>query len=220
MEHKLESRLPGEILITSDMQMIPPYGRNQRTKESLDESERGEWQSWLKTQDSENSDHVIWSHHFMANIWKTVETVTDFILRGFKVTADGDCSHETKTLAPWKKSYDQPRQHIKNQRHYFANKGSSSQGYGFSSSHVWMWESDCTESWAPKNWCFWTAVLEKTLESPLDCKDIKPANPKGNHPGILIGRTDAPICQDPTHWTSFPDAGKEGRRRRGRQRMR
>ena len=70
-----------------------------------------------------------------------------------------------KTLAPWKKSYDQPTQHIKNQRHYFANKGLSSQSYGFSSSHVWMWELDYIESWEPKNWCLWTVVLEKTLES-------------------------------------------------------
>ena len=71
-------------------------------------------------------------------------------------------------LAAWKKSHDQPKKHIKKQRHYFANKGPSSQGYGFSSSHVWMWELDHKESWVPKNWCFWTAVLEKTLESPLD----------------------------------------------------
>ena len=75
-----------------------------------------------------------------------------------------------KTLAPWKKSYDQPRQHIKRQRHYFANKGPSSQRYGFSSSHVWMWELDYKESWALKNWCFWTVVLEKTLESPLELR--------------------------------------------------
>ena len=77
-----------------------------------------------------------------------------------------------KMQAPWKKSYDQPRQHIKKQRCYFANNGLSSQGYGFSSGHVWMWELDYKESWAPKNWCFWTVVLEKTLESPLDCKEI------------------------------------------------
>ena len=83
-------------------------------------------------------------------------------------------------LAPWKKSYDQPRQHIKKWRHYFANKGLSSQGYGFSSSHVWMWELDYKESWAPKNWCFWSVVLKTTLESPLDCKEIKPVNPKGH----------------------------------------
>ena len=82
--------------------------------------------------------------------------------------------------APWKKNYDQPRQHIKKHRHYFANKGPSSQGYGFSSSHVWMWELDHKESWAPKNWCFWTVVLEKTLESPLDCKEIQAVDPKGD----------------------------------------
>ena len=79
-------------------------------------------------------------------------------------------------LAPWKKSYDQPRQHIKKQRHYFDNKGPTSQSYGFSSSHVWIWELDNKESWVPKNWCFWTVVLEKTLESPLDYKEIQPVN--------------------------------------------
>ena len=88
-------------------------------------------------------------------------------------------------LTPWKKRYDQLRQHIKKQRHYFANKRLSSQGYGFSSSHVWMWESDCKESWVQKNWCFWTVVLEKTLESPLDCKEIQPVHPKGNQSWIF-----------------------------------
>ena len=102
---------------------------------------------------------------------ETMEMVTDFIFGGSKITVDGDCSHEIKMLAPWKKSYDQPRQHIKKQRHNFANKGLSSQGYDFSSSRVWMWELYYRESWAPKNWCFWTVVLENTLESPLDCKD-------------------------------------------------
>ena len=82
-------------------------------------------------------------------------------------------------LAPWKKSYDQPKQHIKKQM-TFANKGPSSQSYGFSSSHVWMWELDYKESWAPKDWCHWTVVLEKTLESPLDCKEIQSVHPKGN----------------------------------------
>ena len=81
-------------------------------------------------------------------------------------------------LAPWKRSYDQPRQHIKKQRHYFANKGPSTQSGGFSSSHVWMWELDHKESWVWKNWCFWTVVLEEILESPLDCRKIKPVNPK------------------------------------------
>ena len=94
-------------------------------------------------------------------------------------------------LSPWKKSYAQPRQHIKKQRHYFANKGPSSQSYGFSSSHVWMWRLDHKESWALKDWCLWTVVLEKTLESPLDCKEIKLANPKGNQSWIFFRRTDA-----------------------------
>ena len=89
------------------------------------------------------------------------------------------------------KSYDQLRQHIKKQRHYFANKGPPSQGYGFSSSHVWMWELDYKESWVPENWCFWTVVLEKTLESPLDCREIQPVHPKGSQSWIFIGRTDA-----------------------------
>ena len=87
-------------------------------------------------------------------------------------------------LTPWKKSYDQPRQHIKKQRHYFANKDLSSQGYGFSSSRVWIWQLDYKENWALKNWCFWTVVLEKTLESPLDCKEIQPVHPKGNQSWI------------------------------------
>ena len=95
-------------------------------------------------------------------------------------------------LAPWKKSYDKPRQDIKKQRLYFAN-GLSSQSYGFSSSRVWMWELDYKESWVLKNWCFWTVVLEKTLESPLDGKEIQPVNPKGNQSWIFIGRTDAEV---------------------------
>ena len=101
------------------------------------------------------------------------ETVSDFILGGSKITADGDCSHEIKRRWLFG-SYDQTRQHIKKQRHYFANKGPSSQGYGFSFGHVWMWELDCEEGWVSKNWCFWTVVLEKTLRSPLDCKEIQP----------------------------------------------
>ena len=88
-------------------------------------------------------------------------------------------------LTPWKESYDQHRQHIQKQRHYFDNKGSSSQGYGFSSDHVWMWELDCEEGWVPKNWCFWT-VLEKTLESPLDCKEIHQSILKEISPGISL----------------------------------
>ena len=132
-------------------------------------------------------------------------------------------------LTPWKESYDQPRQHIKKQRHYFANKGPSSQGYGFSSSQVWMWQLDYQESWALKNWCFWTMVLEKTVESPLDCKAIQPVHPKGDQSWVFIGRADAeaetPVLwpRDAKSWLigKDPDAGKiEGGRRRGWQRMR
>ena len=102
-------------------------------------------------------------------------------------------------------------------RHYFANKGPSSQGYGFSSGHVWMRELDCEESWVPKNWCFWTAVLEKTLESPLDCKEIQPVHPKGDQSWVFIGRTEAEaetpiLCPpDAKSWLigKNPDAGKE-----------
>ena len=122
-----------------------------------------------------------------------------------------------KILTPCKKSYDQPRQHVKKQRHYFSNKGPSSQSYGFSSSHAWMRELGYKESWATKNWCFWTVVLEKTLESPLDCKEIQPVHPKGNRFWIFIGRTDAeaeaPILWplDGKNWLTGkdPDAGKD-----------
>ena len=147
---------------------------------------------------------------------ETVETVSDFIFGGSKITADDDCSHEIKTLAPWKKSYDQTRQYIKKQRHYFANKGPSSQGYGFSSSHVWLWELDYKESWAQKNCCFWTMVLEKTLESPLVCKEVQPVHTKGDQSWVFIGRTDVeaetPILWPP-HVKSWligkdPDAGR------------
>ena len=102
-------------------------------------------------------------------------------------------------LTPWKESFDQPRQHIKKQRHYFVNKGPSSQGYGFSSGHIWMWELDYKESWAQKNWCFWAVVSEKTLESPLDCKEIQPVQSKENQFWVFIGRTDAE-AQTPILW--------------------
>ena len=94
-------------------------------------------------------------------------------------------------FAPWKKSCNQLRQHIKMQRHYFANKGPSSQSYGFSRSRVWVWEFNSKDSWGPKTCCFWTMVLKKTLESPLDCKEIQPVHPEGCQSWTFIGRTDA-----------------------------
>ena len=121
-----------------------------------------------------------------------------------------------------------PRQHIKKQRHYYANKDPSSQSFGSSNSHVWMWELDYKENWMPKNWCLWTAVLEKTLGSPLDCKEIQPIRPKGNQSWIFIERTDA-VAETPmlSYLMQRTDSlektlmlGKtEGRRTRGRQRM-
>ena len=127
-------------------------------------------------------------------------------------------------LAPWKKSYDQPRKHIKKQRHYFVNKDASRQSYGFSSSRVWMWDLDYIESWVPKNWCFWTVILEKTLESPMECKEIKPVHPKENQSWIFIGKTDTEaetsivwspdtknwlIGKDPMSWERLK-AGRKG----------
>ena len=130
-------------------------------------------------------------------------------------------------LTPWKESYDQPRQHIKKKRHCFANKGLSSQGCGFSNGPVWMWKLDYKESWVPKNWCFWTVVLEKTLESPLGCKEIQSVHPKGDQSWVFIGRTDVEAETPVLHLMRRADSfektflGKiEGRRRRGRQRIR
>jgi len=132
-------------------------------------------------------------------------------------------------LALWTKSNDKPRQCIKKQRHYFANKGLYSQSYGFSSSHVWMWELDHKEGWVPKNWCFWTVALEKILESALDCKEIKAVNPKGNQSWIFLeGRMLKLKLQSFGHLMWRTDSLEktlilrkiEGRKRRGQQRMR
>ena len=126
-------------------------------------------------------------------------------------------------------SHDKPRQRFEKQRHYFANKGPSSQSYGFHSSHVWMWESDYKEGWAPKSWCFWTVVLDKTLESPLNCKEIQTVHPKRNQSWIFIGKLMLKLkLQYFGHLMWRTDLlGKtimlgmiEGRRKRGRQRVR
>ena len=155
---------------------------------------------------------------------ETVETVRDFIFGGSKITADDVCSHEIKRCLLFGRCYDQPRQHIKKQRHYFANKGQSRQDYGFPSRQVWMWELDYKESWAPKNWCFWTVVL-KTLDSPLDCKEIQPVHPKGNQLWVFIGRTDVkaetPILWPPNakNWLTGKDRDAEKDWRREEKRM-
>ena len=144
-----------------------------------------------------------------------LQVLSKFLIHRHCETQWSECG--SQTLDPWKESYDQPRQRIEKQRHYFARKCPSSQSHGFSSSHVWTWELDCEESWAPKNWCFWTVVLEKTLESSLDCKEIQPIHPKGNQFWIFIGRTDAkaetpilwpPKAKDWLIWKD-PDAGRD-----------
>ena len=148
-------------------------------------------------------------------IRETMQTVTDFILGGSKITADGDCRH----LLLGRNAMTNLGCILKS-RHYFADRSRSSQSYGFSSSHVWMWELDYKESWAPKNWCFWTVVLRKTLESPLDSKEVKPVNPKRNQSWIFIGRIDteaeAQIVWPPDskNWIrKDPDAGKDWRQK-------
>ena len=125
--------------------------------------------------------------------WETDgETVADFIFLCSKITADGDCSHEIKRHSVLGRKVMINLDSILKSRdiHYFVNEGLSSQSYGFSSSHVWMWELDCEESWALKNWCFWTVVLEKTLDSPLDCKEVQAVHPKGDQSWVFTGRTD------------------------------
>ena len=158
----------------------------------------------------------------MSNRWGNSGNSCWFHFWGLQNHCDDDCSHEIKKmLTPWKESYDQPRQGIKKQRHYFVNKGPSSQGYGFSSSHVWMWELDHKENWALKTCCFWTVVLEKPLESPLDSKEIQPVHPKGDQSWVFIGRTDVeaetPILSPPDakSWLigKDPDTRKDWRRK-------
>ena len=158
---------------------------------------------------------------------ETMETAIDFIFLGPKITADGDCSHEIKRyLLLGRKSMTNYTAYYKaetllcRQRSVYGLTYVKGQSYGLSSSHEWVWELYYKQSWVPKNWCFWTVVLEKTLESPLDCKEIKPVNPKGDQPWIFTGRTDneaeAPKLWSPDvkNWLirKDPDAGKDWRR--------
>ena len=180
-----------------------------------------------------NEDNYIQFHYFMANTWRNNESNDRLHFSGSKITVDSDCSCEKikkyNNKGTW--SLEKPLwknwQHTKKQRHYFANKGLHSQSYGFSSGHVWMWELDCEESWGLKNWCFWT-VLDKTLENPLDCKEIQSVHPKGNQFWIFIGMNLKLKFQYFGHLMRRTDSlgktlmlGKiESRRRKGWQRMR
>ena len=151
----------------------------------------------------------------MGKRWK----LRDFILGAPKSLWMATAAMKLKDTCSLEGKLWQLRQRIKKQKHYFANKGPSSQGYGFSSSPVWIWDLDYKESWALKSWCFWTVVLEKTLESPLDCKEIPPVHPKGDQSWVFIGRTDVeaetPILRPPDaqNWLIWkdPDAGKDWR---------
>ena len=195
------------------MQMTPPLWQKVR------KNKRASWHKWNESE-KVGLKLNIQNTKIMASdpitSWQidgeTVETVADFIFGGSKITADGNCSHEIKRHLLLERKVMTNLESI-----YFVNKGLSHQGYGFSNSHVWMWDLDYKESWVPKNWCFWTVVLEKTLKSPLDCKEIQPVHPKGDQFWVLIGGTDAeaetPIlwAPDVESWLIWkdPDAGKD-----------
>jgi len=154
----------------------------------------------------------------MGNRWGNSGNSVRLYFGGSKITVDGDCSHEIKRHLLLGRKVMPNLDSIFKSRDITVNKGPSSQGYGFSCGHVWMWELDCEDSWAPKNWCFWTVVLEKTLESPLDCKEIQPVHSEGDQSWVFIGRTDAkaetPILWPPDakSWLmrKDPEAGRDG----------
>ena len=186
MKHKLESRLPVEKPITSDVQMHRSADNNlmAESKEELKnllmkvkESEKaGLKLNVQKTKIMASSPITSWQID-----GETMETVTDFIFLGSKMTADGDCSHEIKIfLLLGRKTMTNVDSKLKSRDITLPTKVHIVRAMVFASSHVWMWELDHKESWAPKNWCFWTVVLEKTLKSPLDCKESQPVHPKGN----------------------------------------
>ena len=183
-----------------------PNGRKWRgTEEPFDEGIREEWKSWLKTQRWKNKDHGIQSHHTMADRWgRNGNSDRLYIFLGSKITVDSDCSHEiNRCLLLGVKAMKNLDSVLKSRDITLSTKVHIVKLNGFSISHVWMWELDQKEGWVQKNWCFKTVVLEKTLESPLDCKEVRLVNPKGNQLWIFIGRTDAE-AETPILWP--PDA--------------
>ena len=154
------------------------------SEEELDEGETRKWKNWLKTPHSKNEDHGIWSHHFMANTWGNNGN-SDRLFLGSKITADGDYSHEMKEyMLLERKAMTNLDSKLKSRDITLSTKVFS-QSYGFSCSHVWIWELDHKESWVLKNWCFQIVIMEKTLENPLDWKEVKLVNPKGNQSWIF-----------------------------------
>ena len=195
--------------------MKTPLWQKVKRNYTLDESERAEWKSWLKSQHSKNENHGIRYHHFMANRWGNNGNSDGLYFLGLQKLQMVTAAKKLKDTCFWKKSHDQSRQHIKKWRHNAAAKSLSSQSCGFASGHVWMWELDHNKSWAPKNGCFQTVMLGKTLGNPLGYKEFRPVNPKENQSWIFIGRTDAeaeaPILWPPDvkSWLigKDPDAG-------------
>ena len=147
----------------------------------------------------------------MGKQWKKWQTLFSWTPKSLQMVT---AAMKLKLFSPWQKGYDQYRQHIKKQRHYFANKSLSSQSYGFCSSHVWRWELDYKENWTPKNWCFWTVLLEKTLESPLDFREIQLVHPKRNQFWIFIVKIDAEVATPPDvkNWFVGKDWRQEEKR--------
>ena len=190
--------------------MLLNCGAGEDSRESLGQTERRSNQSILKeTKIMAGSPITSWNIE-----GEKMEALTDFIFLGFQITVDSDCSHEIKRhLLLGSKTMSNLDRVLKSRERHSANKG---QSCDFSSSHVWMWELEHKEDWVPKNWCFGKMVLEKTLESPLDCKEIKPVNPKGNQPWIFIGKTgnESPKLWPPVMKSRLigkdPDAGKDG----------
>ena len=186
---------------------MTPYGRKQKgTKESLDESERGEWKAGLKL-NIQKTKIMTWSS---ITSWKTgvekAEAVTDFIFMGSKITEDGDCSHDIKRcLLLGRKTMTNLDRALKSRDITLLTKVCIVKAMVFPVVSVWMWKLIHKEGWATKNWCFWIVMLEKTLENPLDHKEIKLVNPKGNQAWIFTGRTDAEApmatsCEQSAHW--------------------
>ena len=188
--------------------MTPPLWQKAKNQRTSWRKWKRRLKKWLKTQHSKNKDHDIQSYDFMANRWGKMKTVTDFIFLGSKITVDGDCSHEIKRLLLLGRKAMTNLDSIKKQRPHFASKSLHSQSCGFPSSHVWMWELDLKEGWVPKNWHYLIVGLEKTLQSPLDRKEIRTINFKGSQPWIFTGRSVAeaeasiiwPLDMKPTHW--------------------
>jgi len=205
--------------------MTPPLWRKWRgSNKPLDESESGEWKSWLKAQLSENEDHGIWSHHFMGNRWINSGNSIRLYFLSSKITADGDCSHEIKRrLLLGRKVMTNLESILKSRDITLLTKVHLVKAMFFPVVMYGCESWTIKKSWVLKNLCSWTVVLEKILQSPLDCKEIQPVHPKGNLSWIFIGRTDAeaetPVLWPPDvknwHIGKDPDAGKDWRQEKG-----